>query len=438
MISWKFVDEAPRLAQHYARRQYIYDDMDQNLQEDSVRFDGTAVVWNSSISPHGSHYSTDKTRATSEVPRYLESNPLGSSLAYCLESKVKGTLIPLWLVGSFFQFVPARVGHNAALDAAVSCLCDIYSSPYSFHKGIYQSYVRALSSLRGYLNDTSLQMNSETLCASILLQMCELVINGDREQWGHLAHGTTVLLHSRGVHRYSSAFDHAMLESQLSVIFSQSLKSKGHCFLRSPEWQALISQSPVWPFQNSQSQILALRSRLLAILVDLPSLVLYFSRTHEDQIHKTQWDEQSDSVMHKVSKMSVDIKKWITAEAEPLFFSDASSQRVIQGHTEYTDIISGVLDCVANTALLTIGNMLRFLCQARLRSSDLLGRSRQYRLGTSQLLDSQGAIEYRRQRAMRAFEFVQGESALAAKPLDFGLRQVYPSGFRGSIGIVDE
>lgn len=168
------MDEVPRLAEHYARRKYVYDDIDQNPQEDSVRLCGAVIVWKNPKSPHGSYNGTNKKCATSEVPRFLESNPLGSSLVYCLESKVKGTLIPLWLVGSFFQFVPARMGRNAALDAAVSCLCDIYCSPYNVHAGIYHNYVRALSSLRGYLSDTSLQMESETLCASILLQMCEV------------------------------------------------------------------------------------------------------------------------------------------------------------------------------------------------------------------------------------------------------------------------
>ena len=168
------MDEGPRLAEHYARRQYIYDDIHHDLQEDSVKFDFAVIVWKNPSSPHGSHYSTNKERVTSEVPRYLESNPLGSSLVYCLESKVKGTLIPLWLVGSFFQFVPARMGRNMALDSAVSTLCGIYCSPYKLHAGIYQSYVRALSSLRGCLSDTSLRMESETLCASILLQMCEV------------------------------------------------------------------------------------------------------------------------------------------------------------------------------------------------------------------------------------------------------------------------
>lgn len=109
-----------------------------------MRIDGVVIVWKNSNSVHGSHYNNNnKKLATSEVPRYLESNPLGSSLVYFLERKAKGTLIPLWLVGSFFQFVPARVGRNPALDDAVSCLCGIYRSPHNSHAGTYQNYVRA-------------------------------------------------------------------------------------------------------------------------------------------------------------------------------------------------------------------------------------------------------------------------------------------------------
>ena len=205
-----------------------------------MKFDSAVIVWKNFNSPHGSQHSSEKERITSEIPRYLESNPLGSSLVYCLESKVKGKLVPLWLVGSFFQFVPARMGRNVALDDAVSCLCGIYCSSYNYHSGIYQSYVKAISSLRGCLSDTSLRIESETLCASILLQTCEvnfgprnfhqietqltvndlakLVVNVDRGQWSHLGHGTTTLLYSRGADSYTNAFDHAMLESQLSVI----------------------------------------------------------------------------------------------------------------------------------------------------------------------------------------------------------------------------
>ena len=165
------------MAEYYAGRQYIYDDTHQPLQEDSVKFDGPVIVWKNLHSPHASHHSANRKRTTLEVPRCLESNPLGSSLVYCLESKVEGKLLPLWFVGSFFRYVPARLGRNPALDDVVSCICGIYSSQYSFNERIYQKYAKALSSLRGSFDDKSLQMESETLCASILLQLCEVSLS---------------------------------------------------------------------------------------------------------------------------------------------------------------------------------------------------------------------------------------------------------------------
>jgi hypothetical protein len=156
---------------------------------ENMGLDGIVVAKNN---PHFRLGSDDKsliTHARSEVPRYLETNPQGSALVYCLESKVKGPLIPLRLVGSFFDFVPARIGRNDALDAAVSCLCALYcgipSPSYNSNRSIYQSYIRALSSLRCCLNDASFQMESETLCASILLHMCEVSfsMNPNESEW---------------------------------------------------------------------------------------------------------------------------------------------------------------------------------------------------------------------------------------------------------------
>ena len=150
----------------------MYDTIDYNPEgpkstlvgEDSI-LKGIEVVWRT--------YHT----LNSTVPPCLESNQLGSALVYCLDSKVKGELIPLRIVGSFFQFIPARIGRNAALDDAVSCLCAIYRSnsatPYSMQKEACKSYVKALSSLQTCLNDDAVQMEAETLCASIILQLCE-------------------------------------------------------------------------------------------------------------------------------------------------------------------------------------------------------------------------------------------------------------------------
>lgn len=50
------------------------------------------------------------------------------------------------------------------------------------------------------------------------LRLVKLVVNVNSGEWSQLARGTAVLLYSRGLHRYTTAFDHAMLESQLSYV----------------------------------------------------------------------------------------------------------------------------------------------------------------------------------------------------------------------------
>jgi hypothetical protein len=164
-------------------------------------------------------------------------------------------------------------------------------------------------------------------------------------------------------------------------------------------------------------------------------LVIHSSTIDESQIYQTGWEEQLDLLMCNASRMLDDVKQWLTIEAEPLFSSYSSSTKVIEEDINYPDIIAGVLDCVAHTTLLNIDKVLRFLRRARLRSGSLEGRSEQQELENSQLLGDPDIIERWRQRAVKAFEFVQGESQLAAKPLDFGLRQIQSSGSSSSINI---
>jgi hypothetical protein len=140
-------------------------------------------------------------------------------------------------------------------------------------------------------------------------------------------------------------------------------------------------------------------------------------------------------LMHKASTMIDSVRRLLAMEAEPLFLPYTSSKRNIQEPINYPDIISGVIDCVANTALLTLHKILHLLCKARLQSGSLAEQDRQEQIETSQLPNNQEAIERWRQRAITAFKFVQAESTLAAKPLDFGLRQVQSWGSSHSISI---
>ena len=161
----------------------MYDTIDPNSEEaESTLVGGGSILKSTEAVWKTFHIPNSYTPAAkSTVPPCLENNLLGPALVYCLDSKVKGELIPLRIVGSFFQFIPARIGRNAALDDAVSCLCAIYrgspATPYSMHKEACKSYVKALSSLRACLDDDAIQTEAETLCASIVLQICEARLN---------------------------------------------------------------------------------------------------------------------------------------------------------------------------------------------------------------------------------------------------------------------
>lgn len=74
--------------------------------------------------------------------------------------------------------IPARLGHNIALDNAVACLCSMYTdslvhTPASSKVSV-QLYARSLRSLRERLEFPEVTNNSEMICASIILQICEV------------------------------------------------------------------------------------------------------------------------------------------------------------------------------------------------------------------------------------------------------------------------
>ena len=80
--------------------------------------------------------------------------------------------------GSFIRGVPSRIGHNAALDAAVACLVNAHTS--MIHNKCASEvanpvlYLRAVQTLQASLEDPLQGMSPTTLCASVLLGLVEV------------------------------------------------------------------------------------------------------------------------------------------------------------------------------------------------------------------------------------------------------------------------
>ncbi|KAK0109659.1 hypothetical protein ONS95_002340 [Cadophora gregata] len=369
---WKFVDEIPQLEEHYAENKYVMD----------------------VLNAKDSELTLDTLRTTPSVPRYFDPKPLGSEFIYSLNSNVAGMLFPLQLAGSFFHFIPARLGRNVALDDAIQCICSIYSkalpAPHETSKGTYQSYARAIASLRACLDDPVLQMESETLCASIILQFCELVVNVDRGEWSQLLLGTICLLQLRGIQRYDNEYDHAMLESQVGFIFGHSLRFRDSSFMSSPEWRALLFHNLTWPFQIQQPKSLKARTRLIGILVDLP--ILIGSASAESTSFDPQLDKRIDVLIARFCQVSLEIRSWLEFEAEPFLTVTSSCQNT--DLIQYPDLTSAINDCVSHKALLMIEKALRILIETRgtditltLGAKDLSTPSSLFRKNANSLLN---------------------------------------------------
>jgi len=99
-------------------------------------------------------------------------------LSYILDDAKSQALFPLRSHGDFYKFIACRLGRNQALDTSISCLCAIYmetlSNSSAASRDSIQLYAKSLNSLRTCLENEHVRTESETICASIILQLCEV------------------------------------------------------------------------------------------------------------------------------------------------------------------------------------------------------------------------------------------------------------------------
>ena len=203
-----------------------------------------------------------------------------------------------------------------------------------------------------------------------------------------------------------------------------------NCFLSSPEWLALLTGNSTWPYQALQRRSLTLRTQLHLILLDLPILISQSVARYESHVRHADWARDLDTLIHRASTTFVGVQKWLTLAPKPVPYSLAPTHNTLPDYVKYLDILAAVSDCVANTALLAIDKILRFLHHARQSSPSLVAWQDVPQVQTDNTSADPTTVEGWHQRAVSAFGFVRGESLIAAKPLDFGLREV-ESGISG-------
>ncbi|KAK5939041.1 hypothetical protein PMZ80_008344 [Knufia obscura] len=148
-----------------------------------------------------------------------------------------------WSYGDYLTDVPVRLGRNVALDAAADALvtaCDRFSAPRADHSHRFLAkYVEAVRTLRLCLDDQATATTSETLCAVMLLLICQIFVPGTRDSRTSHSEGAAQIYRYRGQLQARDEFERKLIRTLRGPVLFEALFNP-NISLTEQEWDALV------------------------------------------------------------------------------------------------------------------------------------------------------------------------------------------------------
>lgn len=193
-----------------------------------------------------------------------------------------------------------------------------------------------------------------------------------------------------------------------------------------PQWRELLTDSKEQG-TSERSKTFSLRSEMCGFLMDIPDVITEVSHISDlakalDAKPLDFADRLEDAFRHTLS-MKTAIESWYDAKVEPRLCScpapfSAShclGETVDTGaHKGQPALLAAIVACVSNSAMVRLDMLLNTLISSSAFEHD------------EPRPDHRSATIARRQAIVhQSFNFVKEVSAVAAKPLEFGLRQLW-------------
>jgi hypothetical protein len=121
-----------------------------------------------------------------------------------------------WGYGDYLRELAPRLGVNDALDAAVATVVVAHSdfcSSRPVSPGCLQKYAAALKGLRMSLNDDDTAVSNETLCAVMVMLVCQDLMGSNAALFSGHTEGAAQLLKARGCRLPRNDFERLLLSS---------------------------------------------------------------------------------------------------------------------------------------------------------------------------------------------------------------------------------
>jgi hypothetical protein len=198
----------------------------------------------------------------------------------------------------------------------------------------------------------------------------------------------------------------------------QDLSEGQECFLSKPQWRQLLSTTSE-PIVVDGPPGLRLRAQLCGFLVDIPGLVEQ-ATSLLTCLESKPGEYQYTDILQRLLAMRNKIAGWYTQEVLPLLRAravDPDHHSILISCLARTptkhDLLLAVNDCVANATIARLEQLLLQLFEA-------------FPCGDTQSTCdiNAGTIKTRIVTALEALDRVRTTSSVAAKPLEFGLRQL--------------
>ncbi|CAG8892680.1 unnamed protein product [Penicillium egyptiacum] len=189
--------------------------------------------------------STEKEKSSFELPRACPGNGMTSLTNSFVGAIKRSTDLRYniwWSFGIFLEDVPRRLGSNEALDRAVDAVTTAHAGfctrqPASVEALAKYSY--ALKTLRVYLDDPLQASASSTLCAVMILLICQIFIGNNGQMLSGHAQGAASILHARKNFGPRDDFEHKLFLSLRGSVLFESLYNDA-IDLSPEEWDALV------------------------------------------------------------------------------------------------------------------------------------------------------------------------------------------------------
>ncbi|KAJ5173146.1 hypothetical protein N7492_005739 [Penicillium capsulatum] len=147
-----------------------------------------------------------------------------------------------WSFGSFLEDVPRRLGTNEALDRAVDTVTTAHANFCVGRVGSVDAlakYVQALRTLRVYLKDPVHAQSTNTLCAVMILLVCQMFMGPTSRCWSGHAEGAAQILRVRQQFRPQDPFEQKLFLSLRGVVLFEGLFND-RIKLSPQEWDDLV------------------------------------------------------------------------------------------------------------------------------------------------------------------------------------------------------